>query len=481
MSSNRLVLDYEPVNPSRSSQELASDAEPSLRNSEVSSPTGDQLVQTDADQPPPDAVPQDTWRTSVLKHGHSLSYLGLFFFTLFVYFRPYELIPALSPLTSAAQYIAIFTILVFFPSQLGLEGTLTLRPREVNLVLLLTLGALLSIPLAVYPSESWEQFTEFLKVVLIFIVLVNVVRTERRLKILLLLLLVGSCILGMNAVSDYRAGRLGWGDERISGVIGGMFGNPNDLAMHLATMVPIAVALFLVSRGPHRRLFYGAAALVMATGAVVTFSRGGFLGLAGSGLFLSWKLGRRNRPVVMAATLVAAIAFFAFAPGNYGTRLKSIVDDSDSGGSAGAREALLNKSVIVSIANPVFGIGMANFHILAAREQVTHNAYTQVGAELGMASMFCYILFLLKPFNRLRRIEQETLNVREMRRDYYLAVGLQASLVAYMIGSFFISVAYLWYVYYLVGFAFCFSRMYEARAGNRTKQLETPPASFAAG
>jgi len=480
MSSNRLVFDYDPVIPSRSSQELASDAEPSLRNSEASGSTRDTPAQAAAGQPLPNTVPHETWQTAVLKRGHSLSYAGLFLFTLFVYFRPYELIPALSPLTSAAYYIAILTILVFFPSQLGLEGTLTLRPREVNLVLLLCLGALLSIPLAINPGEAWEMFNEYLKVVLMFIVLVNVVRTERRLKILLLLLLVGSCILSMNAVSDYRAGRLTMGGERISGIIGGMFGNPNDLAMHLATMVPIAVALFLVSRGPHRKLFYGAAALVMATGTVVTFSRGGFLGLAGSGLFLAWKLGRRNRPVVMTATLVVAIAFFAFAPGDYGTRLKSIVDDSDSGGSAGAREALLEKSIIVSIANPVFGVGMANFHILAAREQVTHNSYTQVGSELGMFSMFCYILFLLKPLSRLRRIEQETLNVREMTRDYYLAVGLQASLVAYMIGSFFISVAYLWYVYYLVGFAFCFSRMYEAKAVNRTKQLETPPVSFAA-
>ncbi|CAN5175394.1 hypothetical protein BH18ACI2_BH18ACI2_12330 [soil metagenome] len=479
MSSNRLVFDYDPVIPSRSSQELASDAEPSLRNSEASGSTRDTPAQAAAGQPLPNTVPHETWQTAVLKRGHSLSYAGLFLFTLFVYFRPYELIPALSPLTSAAYYIAILTILVFFPSQLGLEGTLTLRPREVNLVLLLCLGALLSIPLAINPGEAWEMFNEYLKVVLMFIVLVNVVRTERRLKILLLLLLVGSCILSMNAVSDYRAGRLTMGGERISGIIGGMFGNPNDLAMHLATMVPIAVALFLVSRGPHRKLFYGAAALVMAIGTVVTFSRGGFLGLAAAGLALSWKLGRRNRPLVMVATVVALVAFFAFAPGEYAGRLKSIVDDSDSLGSAGARQDLLERSVIVTIANPVFGIGMGNFHIVSIHEQVSHNAYTQIGAELGMASMIIYILFILAPLKRLRRIERETLNVREMARAYYLAVGLQASLLAYMIASFFGSVAYLWYIYYLVGFAFCFSRLYEAKAIKQTRRPETSPVSFA--
>jgi hypothetical protein len=46
-----------------------------------------------------------------------------------------------------------------------------------------------------------------------------------------------------------------------------------------------------------------------------------------------------------------------------------------------------------------------------------------------------------------------------------LAVGLQASLVAYMVSSFFASVAYLWYVYYIVGYAICLRRMYEAETG----------------
>jgi hypothetical protein len=34
-----------------------------------------------------------------------------------------------------------------------------------------------------------------------------------------------------------------------------------------------------------------------------------------------------------------------------------------------------------------------------------------------------------------------------------------------MVSSFFLSVAYAWNVYYLVGYAVCFRRIYEAEAG----------------
>jgi len=40
-----------------------------------------------------------------------------------------------------------------------------------------------------------------------------------------------------------------------------------------------------------------------------------------------------------------------------------------------------------------------------------------------------------------------------------------AALVGYMVCSFFASVAYLWYVYYLVAYAVCLRRLYESETG----------------
>ena len=83
----------------------------------------------------------------------------------------------------------------FLFSQLGLENRLTARPREVILILLLLVAAALSIPMAVDPMRAWGSFVDFLKVVLIFIVMVNVLRTERRLRTLFMLSLLAGRVL----------------------------------------------------------------------------------------------------------------------------------------------------------------------------------------------------------------------------------------------------------------------------------------------
>lgn len=470
------ALDYEPVTrrgvaPARDEEEFAAppplefpvprfaeDEEtgivPAQTSAKAASQTRRQPVRA------PYTFKNESW---IVKRGHSFSYLGLFLFTFVLYFRPYELIPSLSAFSSMALVLALATICIFLPSQLALEGNLTARPREVNLLLLLVVTALLSIPTAINPGEAWATFNDtFLKAVLMFIVMVNVVRTEWRLKGLIWLSLGISCFLSLNALDSYRAGNFTVEGYRVEANVRGMFENPNDMALHLVTMTPLAVALMLSARSLPVKLLYGACAALMVAGNVVTFSRGGFIGLVGAMLVMAWKLGRRNRLAVIFSSIIIIGVFLALAPGNYGVRLLAIVNPSlDPVGSSNMRRELLEKSIKVAIRHPLFGVGMGNFHIVSIHEHVSHNAYTQVAAEMGMTAMALYILFIVTPLKRLRQIEQETFEARRRTHFYYLSVGVQASLVAYMIGSFFASVAYQWYVYYLVAYAICVRRMYD--------------------
>ncbi|HEX7175146.1 MAG TPA: hypothetical protein VF240_07675, partial [Pyrinomonadaceae bacterium] len=210
----------------------------------------------------------ETWGAG---RGHLVSYIGLLLFTAFVFFRPYELfsIPALN---EGAEWLAIFTLAVFLPSQFAAEGNITARPREVNLALLLLAAALLSVPMAISPGEAWDNFVEFFKVICIFVVIVNVVRTERRFRGMLILAMAVSVLVSFNAFSDYRSGLLAMRGERVLGVLGGLFANPNDLALHLVTMVPLAAGLALARRGVLKKICYGVCAALFVAGIVVSFS-----------------------------------------------------------------------------------------------------------------------------------------------------------------------------------------------------------------
>lgn len=411
------------------------------------------------------------------KRGHTVTFVCLFIFSIILYFRPYEMIPALSGFMSMAFYAGIVTLAVYFITQVVVEGNLTARPREVNMVLLIGVAGLLSIPLAIDPGEAWTTFVDFLiKTILIFLVLVNVVRSERRMKLLIYLSLAVSIYLCFHLIGDYRAGvfKIGAAEtntQRVAGAIKGLFDNSNDLALHLVTMIPLAIVLGLENKNPLRKIVFWGITLLMIAAVIITFSRGGFLGLIAMALLLVRKIGRRNKSMALAALVLGVLFFLAVAPGAYAGRISTIFDSAaDITGSSSQRTEVLKRSIWVTLRYPLFGVGLGNFHHKSAQELGTHNAYTQVSSEMGIAAMVFYIIFLVHPLRKLRMIEREMFERNENSRFYYLSIGLQASLVGYMVASFFAAVAYQWYIYYLVAYAIALRRIYYLQ---EAKKLES--------
>jgi O-antigen ligase len=292
-----------------------------------------------------------------------------------------------------------------------------------------------------------------------FIVMVNVVRTRLRLKTLLYLAIAVSLSLSVNAIADYWQGRLQVKGVRIAGSIGGMFQNPNDLAVHLVIILPIVVAFIPATRSILLRIVYVLIAVLMTAAVIVTFSRGGFLGLVSGLGFFAFKASQRHRAPVLIIGSIVLVAIMVFAPGGYGSRVATIMDSGDDvTGSSGAREQLLIRSTIVTLRHPILGLGMGNFHYQSIKEQVTHNSYTQVGSELGIPAMLLYTMLIFAPYRKLGEIQLSAKG--EYSWFHYMALGLQAGLVAYLVASFFASIAYLWYLYYLIGYGVCLRRLY---------------------
>lgn len=413
----------------------------------------------------------------LIRNGHSLSYAGLYIFTILVLFRPYELVPGLGFLSATAFYFAIGTLLVYMPSQLAAEGNLTVFPTEVKMILLMAAISLGTIPIAKDPPLAWETFNDtFSKAVIMFIVMVNVLRTRRRLMGMIWLSLGTAFVLSYQALTLFAKGDLKVEGYRVEVAIGGMFGNPNDLALHLVTMIPIAVCLGIASRSTVWRLIYWSLAGLFVAANFVTYSRGGFLGLVAACAVMVWKLGRKSRLKVSAFSIFVGIVVTLLAPGNYGVRILSIFGLApDEVGSRDQRRELLERSIIVSLRNP-WGIGLGNFPIVGVRNLQTHNAFTQVSSELGLIGLLAYLIFMISPFRKLGAIERTLFSKDEADWFYYLAVGLQASIVAYMVSSFFVAVAYNWFIYYLIAYAVAFRRVYQIERGMKDEVKATPIA-----
>jgi putative inorganic carbon (hco3(-)) transporter len=370
--------------------------------------------------------------------------------------------------SSLAFWIALSTLLVFLPTQLALEGRFSLEVRELKLLYVLLLLGLLSVPLAFNRAMAWGAFIEFVKVVLIFVILINVLRSEARLRLLIWLILVVSCWMSVGAFNDYRLGRFALPGARIEGIIGGLFDNPNDMALHLVTMIPITAAFLLTSRHLIGKIIYPVCIVLMVLGIVASFSRGGFLGLIFATGFMVWRLARRNRVFYLAFALLLCAGLVALAPGDFRERIATTGDSSSI-----ARQNDLKRSLFVLVHHPLLGVGLNNYVLFSNTDHATHNAYTQVGAEVGVPAMIVYVMFLLASLKPLREIAQETKEADPKSRFRYLAAGFEASLIGYMVASFFASVAFLWYLYYLVAYAICLKRLYLAAVA-KTSPAKTP-------
>lgn len=421
---------------------------------------------------------RETW---LARSNHGLTYAGIFLFTLVVYFRPYELIGALSGLNSLALITAVATVLIYLPSQITGEGSLITFTTEVKCLLFIAFWALLTAPVAIDPSLAWNTFNDtFSKVLIIFIVMVSSVRTAARIKGLVWLALGAGVMVSGQALYLYQQGVFKTEGYRVNIDSGGMFGNPNDMALYLIMYVPLAVALGLATKNWLARLLYFAVTLLMIGCVVVTQSRGGFLGLLAVGAVLVWKLGKNQRFKAVLIAAVAGLIFILLAPGNYGLRIVSIfIPSLDPVGSADQRSELLKLSLLVTARHP-FGIGMGNFPIVSIHNLQTHNAYTQVSSELGWLAVAAYVFFMVSPWRKLAAIERRLFasDDREDNWIYYLSVGVQASIAGYIIASFFAPTAYNWYVYYPVAYAVCLRRIYQIRQAESEVGLKAENGRF---
>ena len=252
---------------------------------------------------------------------------------------------------------------------------------------------------------------------------------------------------------------LSHGLNRIHGYGTSLTGNPNDLALMLNMILPLSVALLLLTRRPILRWLLGAVICLDCIAIMATFSRGGFLTMGViAAAYLCILFRRRQRVLAMAAVTVALLCV-PFLPSAYWDRLSTITDiQADETGSAQAR---LNDSLVAVefvMEHPMVGAGIG-MNILALNEArgatwtEVHNVYLEYAADLGLPGLILFLLLLravIKGVYEVRRMPATDPDDVEL---HYLGEGLGVSLLGFIVAAFFYPDAYQFYFYYIAGLA----------------------------
>jgi O-antigen ligase len=397
------------------------------------------------------------------------AFLGLFVFTALLYFRPQDTIRPLIAL-HLPELAAIFALSALFFGRLQRGQTLTRMTPELGAVFALGLVILATAPFSIWMGGAVRTFLDlYAKVVLIFILLVNTLTTPKKVERLTWLIVIASGYIAVGSVVDYVRGINLVEYGRGTGAVGGMFKNPNDLALNMVAALPLCLAFVLRRVPAWKRLIALACAVAMLGAIVASQSRSGTVGLAVMIAVLAWQLLRRRPGLVAAGALAAALAA-PLLPQAYWNRMASIADGSrDDTGSREARSTLFVEAWHAFLADPLTGVGAGQFvnYDPDGREQAwreTHNVILQVAAELGLFGLLIFLFLLFRAARaplQMRRFLQAAARppnggaplLTESERsmlDVHSVVML-ASIAGWFACAFFASVAYHWTFYYVLG------------------------------
>ena len=398
--------------------------------------------------------------------GNPVAFAALIAFTAILLVSPQEWFPAVKSLRIAFIAATMAIVAHLAGRMFGNVRALPVR-REMVIALALIVWAAITIPLSIWPGGSWAQLSDHLvKAVIFFWLIGTLVTTRQRLEWFVWVLVLCAIPLAATALANYRSGvfitSATSSVQRIAGYVGGagLAGNPNDLALMLNLLLPLAGALFVISKRPWLRLVALGVLMLSVAAVIVTFSRAGFITLAVIALATFAAMVRRGALGAAVIVVFLALGAVVLTPEQYFSRLATITNiDADTTGSAQGRWDDYFVSLEYIRMHPLTGAGLGQdlLALNATRGHSTwrsvHNAYLQAAVDLGLPGMALLLALLLASFANARRVRRAAMRRTDLGDLAVMATGIHVSLLAFSVAAFFHPIAYQFYFFCLAGLA----------------------------
>jgi O-antigen ligase len=398
-------------------------------------------------------------------------YVGLLAFTTVLLLRPQDRVPSLTSLHIAeiCAFLGIGPMLLHrFARRLPV---FRITPETMGLIVL-GVAIIATAPFSVWPGGAIDVFTDnYIKIVIVFVLMMNTLTTTERLEQLTWLILFCTGVIAALGVVNYASGVNLVEGGRLAGPVGGIFGNPNDLAMNMVTFLPPTIVVAMSKRhSPLKRAAASGIALLMLATIVFTKSRGGLLGLGAAVVALA-VLGRWVRRGFGTTLIITILVAMPLAPASFWSRMTSILDEQQDKqeftGSREARRQVMSYGISTFFEYPITGVGAGQFKNYnpsdrEAKFLETHNVLIQVAAETGVVGLLAFAFLIWRAIKaawdtqRVTRDKNWMSWMRKLNRADAAralaehAVGLEAGLVGWFVCAMFASVAYNWTFYYVL-------------------------------
>lgn len=418
---------------------------------------------------------KDIWRS--LRHEHT-AFMVTCIYLIFEYNKPQSIYPALDIIPWGKTLLLLAMFLAFSDKTAKRPPAAAILPMAG-----FSICVLASIYTALSPSIAFNEWITFFSWVFVVLLLTGVVTTRKRLFLFIAVYFLANLKMAQHGFRSWAMGGFGFSGWGVSGSPG-WFQNSGEFSMEMVVFLPLVLAYIATFRHDWSRwvkaFFY--LLVIMATGSIIaSCSRGAILGLVAVGL---WCLGySRQRIKALIILGLVALLVFKVMPTEFKTRFETAGEDKTSLTRLAYWEC--GKEAIRD--NPFTGVGFKNWTLWVTDKhpelimkvgefyhaQVIHNTYLEAATELGLFGTVAYFSLLLHIYFLNRR----SARMAHARNDLFLsatAAGLNGSLLAYLVPSYFMSVLYYPYVWILLALSVCVSTVSRKEDPDNSELTSSP-------
>lgn len=414
---------------------------------------------------------------TVAPDEHPLSYFLLLSYLLLLFLRPFDLVPALKvlhlPMVTGSLCLATYIWGRFSTGQ----PVIPVSPMTKSLTAL-SVWVLITIPFAFWISGSITAFwNDWLKMVILFLLLGNVLQSPRQVQAALWVSIVGAACISSIAIALKVLLGESVAEGRLVSDASGLYSGPNFFSMTLILLLPYVLFFFFLHKKLWVRLFAGFAVIAFTIANMLTESRAGVIGETLVTLLVFWRLRDWGVSLVKttACVLVGAVLFLPLAPKGLWERFSTLfvstdVNTLDRNSAAGSalgskrqREELIVRALILTSENPIFGVGMNNFAAAAhdrfntgAEDWVgCHDTFLQISSELGIPGLLLYLWLLHAAWSTVRSARNGGLRAEDDSDDasqfWLLSDATVISFLGYVLFSTLAHLGYQPYFFFVAG------------------------------
>ncbi len=380
-------------------------------------------------------------------------YYGLLVWTWISYFNPHRFAWGMAYGFPVAEVIAVPTLagLIF-----AADSNRKIFKRETFLLLglwvwfIITFLVAKQTPLfADHVQAGQLELERVSKILLMTMVTMILVTTVKRLKYLALVIGMSFGALGIKgALFGIRTG----GEGLVWGPPSSFVSDNNDLALAINMSLPM---LFFLAREEKNRLLRNLlwfAFVASIFSVILTYSRGGLLGLATVLAILAIKA--RRKLLAVACLTATAFVLMTYAPEKWMTRMETFMGgqlDASAKGRINAWYFSYNLAKDYPLTGGGFGTFTPDLFHRYAPDPLDfhgpHSIYFQMLAEQGFVGLTLFLLLLASTIHSLRKLRLRAKEVPGAEQLVPYANAIEVGLYAFLVGGAFLGRAYfdLWF------------------------------------